>query len=103
MLKKFSLFGIILVCSVFLLIIFVSHRLATSSSFEYLPFQTIGRTIQSWSVIDDISSKNDNSLFYNILEENLTLEILAVINEQRHKIQNEMKGYKYSTRYNSSK
>ncbi|KAK6620745.1 hypothetical protein RUM43_011040 [Polyplax serrata] len=102
MMKKFSFFGIVLVCSVFVLIIFVSHRLVTNTSFEYMPFQSIGRTIQSWSAVEDISDRGDNSLFYSLVEENHTLEILSVINEQRAKIRKEMKDYTLSDGTNSS-
>lgn len=103
MVRKFSLFGIILVCSVFLLILFVSHRLVTSTSLEHSPFQSIGRTIQSWSMVNEIGEKIDNSAFLNPFEDNITAEILSVVSEQRQIIAQEMTGYKYPHgRYNIS-
>lgn len=95
MIKKFSLLGVVLVCSVFLLILFVSHRLVTTTSFEHSPLQSIGRTIQSWSVVNEVNEKIDGSYFLNLFDDNVTAEIISVINEQRRLIAQEMIGYRY--------
>lgn len=92
MLKKLSFFGVILVCSVFLLILLISHRLVTSTSFEYSPLQSIGRTIQSWKNLEDGVDKSDPS---NLYDDSFQAEILQTITNQRKKIEIEMTGYNY--------
>ena len=101
MIRRFSVLGVILVCSVFLLILLVSHRLVTSTSFENSSLNSFGRTIQSWSLGNEINDKSDGSDFFNIFEDNITAEIINVISEQRKLIAQEMTGYKYPHgRYN---
>lgn len=95
MVRRFSLLSVVLVCSVFLLIIFVSHRLVTSTSFEHSPLQSIGRTIQSWSMNNEINDKIDGTEFLNPYEDNVTAEIFSAISEQRKLIAQEMIGYNY--------
>lgn len=95
MVRRFSLLGIILVCSVLFLILFVSHRLVTYPSFERSPLQSIGRTIQSWSMGSEMSDKMEGTEFLNPFEDNITAEILSVISEQRKLIAQEMADYKY--------
>lgn len=101
MLRKLSFFGVILVCSVFVLI-FISNRLILSSTFEYINFQNYGKPNQTWSLLEESSEKEVNTLFYTLSEENITAEITSVVNEQREKIKNEMKEYKYMDKTNGS-
>lgn len=89
MVRRFSAFSVFLVGSVFLLILFVSHRLVISGTLEESSFQSIGRTIQSWSV-NDVDRQEVLTI-----DDNVTTDINVVVAEQRRLIAMEMADYKY--------
>lgn len=89
MVRRFNAFSVFLIGSVFLLILFVSHRLVISGSLEDSSFQSIGRTIQSWSA-NDVDRQD-----FSQQDENVTSDINAVVSEQRRLVAAEMTDYYY--------
>lgn len=91
--QRVGAFGLLLACSLCLLLLAVSHRLVTSATLERTPFLAIGRTIQSWSSAELEAWGSPNH----------SLNMESVIGQQRLLIAGEMSGYRYPAgRYNVS-
>ncbi|XP_034234608.1 carbohydrate sulfotransferase 6-like isoform X1 [Thrips palmi] len=84
-LQRVGALGLLLACSLCLLLLAVSHRLVTSNALERTPFLAIGRTIQSWSSAELEAWAGANR----------SLDMEGVIQQQRLVIAEEMSGYRY--------
>jgi len=92
MVRHVSKLSVFVVGSLFLVILFVSHRLVISGTLDDNSFQTIGRSIQSWSINNEV-----DHLDQTVIDDNITAEIESVVTEQRRLIEAEMQDYPYSS------
>ncbi|KAE8749405.1 hypothetical protein FOCC_FOCC003919 [Frankliniella occidentalis] len=87
-LQRVGALGLLLACSLCLLLLAVSHRLVTSNALDRAPFLAIGRTIQSWSSSELESWGGAGGA-------NRSLDMEGVIKQQRLVVAEEMAGYRY--------
>ena len=85
--RRFRFYGMVLICSLCVLLLFLSHRLVTSTSVESYPFQ-YGRSIDNWN--NKEIGKTESDTFLNMADYNMIADVLNVVKIQRRLVAHEM-------------